>query len=146
MGTSAKRIIGVSFATVTPSRKARIGYEGRVVLLALLAGLPGAAVALIILWTGHYAARTQWTLSVIIWRTSRLRCAPNAVRIAISLDRVVARTSTRLATFTHASSNTRPASATTASTILTAREETPCLVCNRLGICCSKGRAVTASS
>lgn len=44
----------------------RIGYEGRVVLLALLAGLPGAAVALIILWTGNYAARTQWTLSVII--------------------------------------------------------------------------------
>jgi len=44
----------------------RIGYEGRVVLLALLAGLPGAAVALIMLWTGNYAARTQWTLSVII--------------------------------------------------------------------------------
>lgn len=51
---------------MTPSRKVRIGYEGRVVLLALLAGLPGAAVALIILWTGNYAARTQWTLSVII--------------------------------------------------------------------------------
>ena len=44
----------------------RIGYEGRVVLLALLAGLPGAAVAWIRLWTGNYAARTQWTLSVII--------------------------------------------------------------------------------
>jgi two-component system, NtrC family, nitrogen regulation sensor histidine kinase NtrY len=54
---------------VTPSRKVRIGYEGRVVLLALLAGLPGAAVALIILWTGNYAARTQWTLSVIICGT-----------------------------------------------------------------------------
>ena len=51
---------------MTRSPKARIGYEGRVVLLALLAGLPGAAVALIILWTGNYAARTQWTLSVII--------------------------------------------------------------------------------
>ena len=51
---------------MTPSRKVRIGYEGRVVLLALLAGLPGAAVALIMLWTGNYAARTQWTLSVII--------------------------------------------------------------------------------
>ena len=51
---------------MTPSRKVRIGYEGRVVLLALLAGLPGAAVALIFLWTGNYAARTQWTLSVII--------------------------------------------------------------------------------
>ena len=51
---------------MTPSPKARIGYEGRVVVLALLAGLPGVVVALIILWTGNYAARTQWTLSVII--------------------------------------------------------------------------------
>ncbi|MBZ5580229.1 MAG: PAS domain-containing sensor histidine kinase [Acidobacteriia bacterium] len=35
-------------------------------LLALLAGLPGAATALIILWTGDYTPRTQWTLTVII--------------------------------------------------------------------------------
>jgi nitrogen fixation/metabolism regulation signal transduction histidine kinase len=37
-----------------------------VVLLALLAGLPGSACALIILWTGDYAARTQWTLTLAI--------------------------------------------------------------------------------
>ena len=50
-----------------PHRKsARIGYEGRVVLLALLAGLPGSACALTILWTGDYAARTQWTLTILI--------------------------------------------------------------------------------
>ena len=50
-----------------PHRKsARIGYEGRVVLLAVLAGLPGSACALIVLWTGDYAARTQWTLTLLI--------------------------------------------------------------------------------
>jgi nitrogen fixation/metabolism regulation signal transduction histidine kinase len=50
-----------------PHRKsARIGYEGRVVLLAVLAGLPGSACALTILWTGDYAARTQWTLTLLI--------------------------------------------------------------------------------
>jgi nitrogen fixation/metabolism regulation signal transduction histidine kinase len=50
-----------------PHRKsARLSYEGRVVLLALLAGLPGSACALIILWTGDYAARTQWTLTLLI--------------------------------------------------------------------------------
>ena len=50
-----------------PHRKsARLSYEGRVVLLALLAGLPGSACALIILWTGDYAARTQWTLTLAI--------------------------------------------------------------------------------
>jgi hypothetical protein len=47
-------------------KSARIGYEGRVVLLALLAGLPGSACALMILWTGDYAARTQWTLTILI--------------------------------------------------------------------------------
>ena len=50
-----------------PHRKsAKLSYEGRVVLLALLAGLPGSACALIILWTGDYAARTQWTLTLLV--------------------------------------------------------------------------------
>src|ERR1017187_3835070 len=47
-------------------RSARLSHEGRVVLLALLAGLPGSACALTILWTGDYAARTQWTLTLLI--------------------------------------------------------------------------------
>ena len=47
-------------------RRRVISYEGRVVLLALLAGLPGSACALIILWTGDYAARTEWTLTILI--------------------------------------------------------------------------------
>jgi nitrogen fixation/metabolism regulation signal transduction histidine kinase len=50
-----------------PHRKfATLSYEGRVVLLALLAGLPGSACALIILWTGDYAVRTEWTLTILI--------------------------------------------------------------------------------
>ncbi len=45
---------------------AHISHEGRIVLLAILAGLPGSATALWILWTTDHASRTQWTLSVII--------------------------------------------------------------------------------
>src|SRR5215831_4878617 len=45
---------------------ARIGYEGRVVLLALLAGLPGSVTALWILWSKGYEPRTQATLTVLI--------------------------------------------------------------------------------
>jgi two-component system, NtrC family, nitrogen regulation sensor histidine kinase NtrY len=45
---------------------ARIGFEWRIVLLALLAGLPGSATALWMLWTMEFAARTQWTLTVLI--------------------------------------------------------------------------------
>ena len=48
------------------TRKRRLSYEGHVVLLALLAGLPGAAAALIILWTGEYTPKTHWTLTVLI--------------------------------------------------------------------------------
>ncbi len=41
-------------------------HENRVLLDALLAGLPAVAVALVILWTGGYTPRVQWTLTVVI--------------------------------------------------------------------------------
>ncbi len=47
-------------------KPARIGHEGRIVLLAFLAGLPGSVAALAILWSGDFAVRTQWTLTVLI--------------------------------------------------------------------------------
>jgi two-component system nitrogen regulation sensor histidine kinase NtrY len=51
----------------TPAEKpSHLGFEGRIVLLALLAGLPGSAAALWMLWTLSFAARTQWTLTVLI--------------------------------------------------------------------------------
>ncbi|UCG89268.1 MAG: PAS domain-containing sensor histidine kinase [Gemmatimonadota bacterium] len=34
--------------------------------LALLAGLPGSVVALILLWIGEYAAKVQWTLTILV--------------------------------------------------------------------------------
>jgi len=48
------------------TKVARIGYEGRVVLLALLAGLPGSVTALWLLWSGDFFTRTQLTLTVLI--------------------------------------------------------------------------------
>ena len=47
-------------------KPAHISHEGRIVLLALLAGLPGSAVALYFLWSGDNLPRTEWTLTVII--------------------------------------------------------------------------------
>jgi two-component system nitrogen regulation sensor histidine kinase NtrY len=43
-----------------------LSYEHRVLLLALAAGLPGSAIALILLWTGDYSSRTIWTLALFI--------------------------------------------------------------------------------
>jgi two-component system nitrogen regulation sensor histidine kinase NtrY len=45
---------------------AHISHEGRVVLLAFLAGLPSSGVALWLLWGGDFQPRTQWTLTVLI--------------------------------------------------------------------------------
>jgi len=41
-------------------------HDQRVLLLALAAGLPGSIVALALLWTGDFALRTQWTLTLLI--------------------------------------------------------------------------------
>jgi nitrogen fixation/metabolism regulation signal transduction histidine kinase len=49
-------------------KTARLGFEGRIVSLALMAGLPGSVTALWILWASEYQfqPRTQWTLTVLI--------------------------------------------------------------------------------
>lgn len=41
-------------------------YERRILMIALLAGLPGTLVGSILLWTGDYTAKVQWTLAVVI--------------------------------------------------------------------------------
>ncbi|MBI1940538.1 MAG: PAS domain-containing sensor histidine kinase [Acidobacteria bacterium] len=41
-------------------------HERRVLTLALLAGLPGLLLALILLWVGGYSARTQVTLGAVV--------------------------------------------------------------------------------
>src|SRR5436190_20752437 len=47
-------------------KPALFSHEGRVVLLSLLAGLPGSAVALWMLWSGDSSGKVQWTLTVLI--------------------------------------------------------------------------------
>jgi nitrogen fixation/metabolism regulation signal transduction histidine kinase len=41
-------------------------HERRMMLLALGAGLPAATVALVLLWTGNFNVRTQWTLTAVL--------------------------------------------------------------------------------
>jgi two-component system nitrogen regulation sensor histidine kinase NtrY len=41
-------------------------FDQRILLLALAAGFPAALVALILLWTGSYTPKVQWTLTVLI--------------------------------------------------------------------------------
>lgn len=47
-------------------QSATMKYENRILLIAAIAPLPGALVALLLLWGGDYVAETQWTLSILI--------------------------------------------------------------------------------
>ncbi|MGE0041741.1 MAG: PAS domain-containing sensor histidine kinase [Vicinamibacterales bacterium] len=44
----------------------RLTHDRQVLVLTLLAGLPGAVTALVILWSGDYTPKVQWTLTVLI--------------------------------------------------------------------------------
>lgn len=44
----------------------KVTHERRVLLMALLGGLPACVVALIFLWTGPYTAKVQWTLTTFV--------------------------------------------------------------------------------
>jgi nitrogen fixation/metabolism regulation signal transduction histidine kinase len=52
--------------TSTQPRKPRLGFEQRVLLFSFLAGFPGAVVALVLLWTGEYSAKVQWTFTLLV--------------------------------------------------------------------------------
>src|SRR5947207_12424223 len=43
-----------------------LSHDRRVFFMALIAGLPGTGVALALLWTGSFAPKVQWTLTVVI--------------------------------------------------------------------------------
>ena len=47
-------------------RKPRLGYEQRVLLFSFMAGFPGAVVALVLLWTGGYSAKVEWTFTLLV--------------------------------------------------------------------------------
>jgi nitrogen fixation/metabolism regulation signal transduction histidine kinase len=44
----------------------RLTHDRRVWLMALGAGLPGTAIALILLWRGDFSSKVQWTLTLLI--------------------------------------------------------------------------------
>ncbi len=49
-----------------PSRSRTISYETRIAWLAFFTGFPGAIVALVLLWTGDFTPKVQWTLTVFV--------------------------------------------------------------------------------
>ena len=50
--------------------RSRISFDYLIPALALLGGLPGGAIALILLWTGDFTSTVQWTLTALIGGSS----------------------------------------------------------------------------
>jgi two-component system, NtrC family, nitrogen regulation sensor histidine kinase NtrY len=44
----------------------RLSHDRRLFFLALFAGMPAVVVSLILLWTGDYTPRVQWTLTAVV--------------------------------------------------------------------------------
>jgi nitrogen fixation/metabolism regulation signal transduction histidine kinase len=71
----------------------RLGYEARISLLGFLIGLPGAALALVLLWSGDFASRTQWTLTLLLlgaWWALAAALRERAVRPIQTLSNLLA--------------------------------------------------------
>jgi two-component system, NtrC family, nitrogen regulation sensor histidine kinase NtrY len=51
---------------VRSDKPPRISFETRVLLLALMAGLPGTAVALVVLLVEDYSAKVVWTFGLLV--------------------------------------------------------------------------------
>ncbi|MBC7912157.1 MAG: PAS domain-containing protein [Pyrinomonadaceae bacterium] len=51
---------------VAGKRRASLSHESRVLLTALMTGLPGAVVALVLLWSGDYSVKLQVTLTLLV--------------------------------------------------------------------------------
>jgi len=61
----------------------RLSHEAKVLLLSLASGLAGVAASMIILWTGDYTPKVQWTLTLLIvgsWVMFALSVRENVMR------------------------------------------------------------------
>ena len=65
-GDSSNATIVPALRPLAAQTSSRLRFDQRILLLALAAGFPAALVALILLWTGDYTPKVQWTLTVFI--------------------------------------------------------------------------------
>jgi two-component system, NtrC family, nitrogen regulation sensor histidine kinase NtrY len=71
----------------------RTRHERRVLLLALLGGLPAVALVVVLLWLGDYAPRIQWTLGgivTLVWIVCALIARERVVRPLQTVSNVLA--------------------------------------------------------
>jgi hypothetical protein len=47
-------------------RARKLTFVRRIVGMALLSGLPALILGSVLLWSGNYSSRTQWTLTLLV--------------------------------------------------------------------------------
>jgi nitrogen fixation/metabolism regulation signal transduction histidine kinase len=52
--------------TLPVRSESRLRFDQRILLLALAAGFPATVVALVLLWTGGYTPKVEWTLTALV--------------------------------------------------------------------------------
>jgi two-component system nitrogen regulation sensor histidine kinase NtrY len=68
-------------------------FERAVLRLSVLTGLPGGALALLLLWTGDFAPRTQWTATLLLlvaWGVCALALRERVIRPVQTLSNLLA--------------------------------------------------------
>lgn len=70
-----------------------MGFERRITLLALFAGLPGVLLCMLLLWLGDYSARVQWTVDlilVVVWLSIVSNLRQRVIRPLQTLSNILA--------------------------------------------------------
>jgi two-component system, NtrC family, nitrogen regulation sensor histidine kinase NtrY len=68
-------------------------YERRILLLAVVSGLPGSLLALVLLWTAELPARTQWAgalLVLVVWLGAAAALRQRVIRPLQTLSNLIA--------------------------------------------------------
>jgi two-component system nitrogen regulation sensor histidine kinase NtrY len=74
-------------------RRVPMRHERRVLLTALLTGLPAVVVTFVLLWTGDYSAKVRWTLALLIagvWLGASLSLQAQVTRPLQTLSNILA--------------------------------------------------------
>ena len=74
-------------------KRAAPSHERRVTQLALLTGLPGAVATLLLLRAGHYSAKVEWTVGLVVfgaWLVTALVLRERVIRPLQTLSNVLA--------------------------------------------------------
>ena len=82
------------FSSLDPGlKRGRLKFEGRITILALLAGFPAVALSALLLWYDGYSAQVQWTvdlLLVLLWLGISFNLKTRIVRPLQTLSNILA--------------------------------------------------------